>query len=764
MGFQVGQTLAGRTRPLHGVSSSTLSSISGGMLNGVWGGIFLCAAFSQGVWAQVDDGLRTARPDAVMELDTVTVHGRSEPEGASGKLPQHVRGATKTDTRLLDTPQSVSVITQAQLRDSAPTAISQALAYTPGVYAAPGGGNDRSRYDFFSLRGQSFNGALFVDGMRGSFGVGNISLPQFDPWLLERVEVLRGPASSLYGQSLPGGMVNALGKRPDGRTRGEVAAAVGSHQRRELRADAQGRSADGRLDWRVAGLARKAGNQIEHVHEQRQALAPSLRWNMAPHTSLTLLASHQRDPQGGYYHGALPLQGTLYPLEDGSLIGRQFFVGDPAFDRFKRRQSTAGYDFEHRFASGWQLRHKLMHIGSRADMRAMSALALRPPLTLERSAMQAASRTRAVMSDTTLQRHWQAAGVQHHLLLGLDAMRSRIHQRLGMNMAGLPAIDVRNPVYGLTFAAPDSPASAMLWSLTQEKASQIGLYAQDQIRHGAWQWTVGGRYDLARTSSVRDSLLMGSLPTGASSRQRDKAFSGRAAVAYALQPDLNVYLGYASGFMPQTGLDAFGRGYRPLKSGQWEAGVKYAPADRGISLAAAVFDMRQKNVLTPDPDPSHICTGLTGPGSCMAQSGKLRTRGLEIEARAELGSGSFVQASMSWLDARVTASNGPDLNKRPVNTPRRMAAVWAQHALHPQWHAGFGVRHVGASHADVPNTVRVPSYTVLDAALHYRITPSAALALRASNLADKRFVTCASASYCNWGQGRSLHAEFNYQW
>ena len=157
----------------------------------------------------------------------------------------------------------------------------------------------------------------------------------------------------------------------------------------------------------------------------------------------------------------------------------------------------AGYDFEHRFASGWQLHHKLRHLNSRADVQALSASALLPPATLARSAMQVASHTRALLSDTTLQRHWLSGRVQHHLLLGLDAMRSRIDQRMGMNVAGLPPIDIHHPVYGQHIAAPASPASAMLWSDTCERASQWGLYAQEQMQSGPWQITLGGRHDWA---------------------------------------------------------------------------------------------------------------------------------------------------------------------------------------------------------------------------------------------------------------------------
>ncbi|RMX10789.1 TonB-dependent siderophore receptor [Vandammella animalimorsus] len=740
---------------------------------------------------------RAAQPAAqpgqpvAAELPTVTVRGdalgeAAADEGRSGKLARRAQGATKTDTPLLHVPQSVSVITETALRDSGATSLDQALAYLPGLYAPVSGGNDSSRYDFVSLRGQSYNGAMFFDGMRASFGIGNLSLPQFDPWLIERVEVLRGPASALYGQGLPGGLVNLRAKRPgsqdsqSGQAQRVAGLTLGSHGQRALRLDAGGPAAQGALDWRLAALAREAGNQIAHVREQRVALAPSLRWRIAPGTALTLLASHQRDPRGGYYHSALPMQGTLTPLPGGGYIPRRFFVGEPAFDRFARRQSTAGYDFEHALGQSWQLRHALRAIDAQAEVQALSAIALAPPATLMRSGMAVHSRTRALLSDTTLQGRVQTGAAQHRLLLGLDAMRSRTRQRLGMNLQGLPPIDIWQPAYGQAIAVPDGPGSAMLWADTRDRASQIGLYAQDQIDWGRWSLTLGGRYDIARSRSARQGRLMGALPTDAASRQRDRAFSGRAALGYRLGDALAAYLSHGSAFLPQTGLDARGQGYRPLTARQWEAGLKYAPPQGGLQLAAAVFQIQQKNALTPDPEPSHLCPGLAGPGACMVQTGRQRTRGLELEAKAELGRASFVHASLTLLDARITASNGPEQGQRPVNIPARTASLWLDHALSPQWpqwRMSLGLRHTGSTRADPANTVRVPGHTLMDAALRYRFGNSGnggshgsasgerpSLTLRASNLADRRYVACASASYCNWGRGRSVSVELHYPW
>ncbi|WP_104494227.1 TonB-dependent siderophore receptor [Paracoccus denitrificans] len=267
-----------------------------------------------------------------VELGTIIIRGGPD-EGKSGKLAKVASGGTKTETPLVEVPQSVSVVTETAIRESGVTTIGQALAYSPGLFASPAGGNDSARYDFQSLRGQGYNGALFLDGMRGSFGSGNLSLPQFDPFNLERIEVIRGPSSVLYGQGLPGGLINAVTKRPTGGTHRELAFTLGSENRRELRFDLGGSSRDGSFDFRLAGLARAADNRIGHVSEERFAIAPSLRWNIAEGTSLTFFGSYQHDPEGGYY-GSLPPEGLLTSLADGRYIPRDFFAGEPDYDRF----------------------------------------------------------------------------------------------------------------------------------------------------------------------------------------------------------------------------------------------------------------------------------------------------------------------------------------------------------------------------------------------------------------------------------------------
>lgn len=163
--------------------------------------------------------------------------------------------------------------------------------------------------------------------------------------------------------------------------------------------------------------------------------------------------------------------------------------------------------------------------------------------------------------------------------------------------------------------------------------------------------------------------------TGRASNQRDRVLTGRAALSYRFSDGLVGYLGYATSFLPQAGLDAAGRGYRPLEASQWEFGVKYGGEGAPFTFAASVFDLRQRNALIPDPNPGNICFGLTGPDSCMVQSGEQRRRGLEVEAAARLGERTTFLGAVTLLDAEITASNGPDLGMVPVNIPRRSASL-----------------------------------------------------------------------------------------
>lgn len=609
--------------------------------------------------------------------------------------------------------------------------------------------------------------------MKATFGGGNLGLPQFDPYNIERIDVVRGPTSTLYGQGYPGGMINMITKRPTEQKLREVSAGLGDDGRMFETFDFSGPvDEQGRFLYRLTGVGRKAGGQVDFVEEERFAIAPSFTFRPQEGTSLTLLASYQKDPKGGYY-GSLPEAGTLTPLADGGYISRSFFPGDPDFDKFERKQASIGYLFEHRFDNGWKINHSLRYIDTNAQIHALASAGLMPPTTLMRMAMFGDSDTRSLTSDSNIQGKVETGPLTHNLLLGLDHAQSNWRQDLGINLAGVPSIDIRNPDYGQTISAPDSPATAMVFSSTTEKLRQTGFYAQDRIEWGGWKLALGGRYDRAKLSNDRTSSVIGMDTSGVSSESYD-AFSGKASLAYVFGNGVTLYGGYSTSFVPTPGLDAAGNAFRPISGKQWEAGAKYAPSWFNGYFAASAFDIRLEDALTVDTDPTHFCVGQMGPGACQVQTGEQRFRGLELEARAELGNGFSAIGAYTWLDAATTKSNSPDLGKRPVNTPQHMASFWLGHEFQQDALLGLtlgaGVRYVGSTYGDSINAVSVPGYTLADASLQYDFGKKFAnldglkLNINATNLFDKTFVACSGSNFCNFGAGRSVTGKLAYSW
>lgn len=708
------------------------------------------------------------------QLETITVEGEaSSGDGGTALIARRSAAATKSDAPIVETPQSISVVTREQIAEQGAQTIGQALRYTPGVMAEPGGGNDSLRYDFQTIRGLPYVGSHFVDGMKATFGTGNLGMPQFDTYNIERIDVVRGPTSVLYGQGYPGGMINMITKRPTTVALRETSLGFGTDGKLFGTFDFSGPvDAEGSFLYRLTGVGRRADNQVDYLEDERFAIAPSFTWKPDEDTSFTVLASYQRDPKGGYY-SSLPELGTLTPLPDGGYIPRNFFPGDPGYDRFEREQATIGYSFEHRFNDVWKVSQNLRYIDSAAQIHALSGSAVMPPDTLARMAMFGDAHTRSFTMDTNAQAEFETGSLDHRVLFGVDYARAVWDQDLGLDMMAVPPISIRNPVYGVTIPAPDSPATAMIYSSSRERLEQIGVYAQDQIRWDNVLLTLGGRYDTAKLDNERVSSMMG-MDTSGASAQKDGAFTGRAALSYLFDSGVVPYVSYSTSFVPTLGLDAAGNAFVPITGEQWEAGVKYAPSWFNGFFAASVFDIRLANALTADPDPANICVGQTGPGPCQIQSGEQRFRGLELEARADLGAGFSLLGAYTWLDAKITASNGADLGKRPVNTPEHMASLWLGYEVQNEALLGLtlggGVRYVGSTFGDPSNVNRVPNHALFDAAVSYDFgrkfdhLEGLELAVNATNLFDKTYVSCSGVAFCNYGAGRSVTGKLTYRW
>lgn len=696
-------------------------------------------------WA--DEAPRAAdAADAANTLPLVRVQGSKE--SATGPVPGFVArragSGLKSDIPLIETPQSIAVVTADQIEAQGATTLRQTVGYSAGVVSA----YFDSRVDSISARGG--NVVQYQDGLLRSYGTYNTARP--DPFTLERVELVRGPASVLYGQGSLNGLLNLVSKRPQFESRRELQLQLGSHERKQLALDLTGPLSE-QWAYRLVAIKRDSGTQVDHVKDDRLLLAPSLTWQPSAATSLTLQALYQRDKSGSLI-GFFPWQGTRLPNGSQGQIPTSTFISEPGWDAYDSDQDSVGYLFSHRLNADWTLRQNLRHTKSAVDYRTIytsfSTTARRPLFNadgrrVERDMVWQLNGGSMSLLDTQLEGQLRAGAWKHQLLLGLDAQKNDSTQRSFRGRA--PAIDVYAPVYG-NFTPP--AASALVAQPTVDQR-QLGLYLQDHIKFDErWVAVLGLRHDRAKTETQGRP----------EAKVDDKATSKRAGLLYLADGGFSPYLAYTESFLPLGGVDFYGKPYKPQVGEQWEAGLKWQPADKRVSATVALYDLRDTNRKTTDP--SQPLNSL--------QIGEVRVRGLELESAGSLDSRRWGRwdwtLGYAYTDAKISRSNAGDQGQAVAGVARHNGSAWLTHHFSLGGRSGFsagaGLRYLGGSWSGTP-LISTPAATLVDAMLAYE-QGDWRLALNAVNLADKVQITqCLARGDCFYGQRRTLNATLSYR-
>lgn len=671
--------------------------------------------------------LRLLPPGPTALLPAVRVEGANESAygPVTGIVALRSATGTKTDTPIIEIPQTVNVVTRDEIASRGARSIVEALAYTPGVYA-PGGSTDL-RYDNIYLRG-GFGARNNLDGARLPFGAYSFGMLQIEPYGLERIEVLKGPSSVLYGQNNPGGLINMVSKLPTATPQREIALQTGSYGRAQAAMDLSGPVDEGGVwSYRLVALARDAAQSSHYTKDDRIFVAPALTWRPSAATSLSLLGFYQEDRQVPLY-GNLPAAGTLYSNPNGR-IPRDRFPGEPGWDRYDREQYSAGYLFTHAFNDTWTVKQQLRYSHMRGEARTAVGYLLSPVdmRTWSRTMTRGQGTGATLNVDTQAIARFRTGAVGHEFLMGLDYL------------------DMRD---------------------TYKFANVM----QDQIAYGGWLLTLGGRYDMAR-STTRNQLM------SAKTAQDDSAFTGRAGLTYLMANGLAPYVAYSTSFAPTGGTDFNSNPFRPTEGRQIEAGLKYQPPGSDSLVTLSAYQLTQDNVLTSDTTPGR-------PPGFQTQTGQIRARGIELEGKANLARGWDLIASYAYVDAVVTRSANVDIvhgvpesrqGKKQYYAPAHQAAAWLGYKVQggplQGLGLGAGVRYIGADWGDPANTLRIPAVTLFDAALSYdfgQLQPAIrglTLDLNASNLFDRTYVsTCVTATACTYGAGRLVLATLKYAW
>jgi iron complex outermembrane receptor protein len=658
---------------------------------------------------------------------------------------------TKTDAPLIEVPQGISVITRDRLDAQKANNVVEALRYTPGAQGEIFGFDTRRQW--FRIRGfgQTTTG-LFRDGLRLFMSPTSFMSWDYDTYGVERVEVLRGPASILYGQMGPGGLVNLVTKRPTATPFYEVEFQAGSFDRFQGAFDLGGPiTKDGAVLYRLTGLARDSDTQVDFVEDDRLFIAPALTWRPTADTTLTILGHYHEDRTASALT-FLPASGTVLANPHGR-IPVDVFAGEPAFNKWDQAQWALGYLFEHRASDVWTFRQNARYSHIDTDYEQVFGVGLAADRrTLNRLAVVSNADADALTMDTQAQAKFPTGPLHHTVLFGVDYQRNVFDDRIGFGAA--PSIDVFAPRYGQPVADP------VVTTDTETVQDQIGLYLQEQAKlYKEWVFVLGARHDWAR-SKTDDRAA------GTSSEQDDRAFIWRAGLVYLSAIGLAPYASYSESFLPVVGANVLGEPFEPETGRQYEIGVRYQPPGMNSFVTVAAFDLLQQNVLTPDPaDPFN-----------RIQTGEVRSRGVEVEAVAKLADGLNAVAAYTYLDAEVTESTGLDKGKRPVGVPEHAASLWADYTIPNEYIAGglgfgAGVRYIGPTFGDDVNTIEVPGYTLTDAAVHYEVAglfpalKGMRLAVNVHNLFDEEHIaSCSSPTACFAGPRRAVIGSIRYRW
>lgn len=634
--------------------------------------------------------------------------------------------ATKTGTPIIETPASVSVITADLLRDRGAQTLQDALRYSAGVMADAYGLDNRT--DSAILRGTEFQSVL--DGLRDQFNYYNVTRP--DTYALERVELLRGPASVLYGQGPSAGIVSLVSKRPQAEAAREIGVEYGRYNRRRVQADSTGPlTEDGEWLYRVVGVLQRSDSQVDSAFYDRELLSPSLTWKPSDTLEWTLLATYQRDDSRNAI-SFLPHSGTILPNPNGQIPVNRY-TGEASFDRFEATKYAATSLLQWTLSDVWSLHQNLRYADNDNPYYSIYPDVFSNPANpfLDDSNRTVARYVYAELrdqqdfnADHQAQARFATGAVDHHLLLGLDYVDTRYRSRAGYGYLETP-FDLFDPVYGTPVETPE------LGDPNVTRSRFVGVYAQDQIKFGPhWIAVLGLRHDESRVK-----------PRG-SDTARERATTGRAGLMYQTTFGLAPYVSYSESFQPNVDVNPdTGDVFDPMRGEQLEIGLKYQPDGGDTLLTATAYQLKENNRVFYD------LTDFT-PAVTSVES-----QGVELEAITRVGALDLT-ASYTYID----------LEKRRqyfAVQPRHIASLWGRYRWN-RFEFGAGARYLGAT-TDDGGTLRIPVTMLFDAMVAYD-WEAWRVALNATNLEDETYVTsCLQRGDCFYGNRGTLTGAVTYR-
>ncbi|MGY0617091.1 TonB-dependent siderophore receptor [Vibrio sp. FJH11] len=669
-----------------------------------------------------------AQQDDLTEMETITVTAQ----------------ALKVETPAKETPRSVSIISEDELRVRAPQKLDEALRYTSGVTSQPYGADNDT--DWFKVRG--FDAATYLNGNR-LFRDGYYTW-LVEPYGLESVEVVKGPSAILFGESAPGGVVNAVQKKPTFTPQGEVKVEVGNNNHQSIGFDIADEANDsGTMRYRLVGLMTSQDGELDDTENERFYIAPSLEIDVSDRTMLTLMATYLKD-DGVPTNPFFPATGTLVDAEYGK-IDPSTNLGEPDYDKYERTQISLGYLLEHDINDTWTFSQNANYGSNELFLRSVYSMPspgwdLNDDSLYYRGIVFRDGKNQSFTFDNNAVGNWMTDNAEHTVLVGVDL---QYHNTKGdeQDNYSFGTVNPFNPSYG-NYTPLDS-ADNIKREIDKYQAS---VYSQYQLKfHEQWIGNVGARYDWVKTENSGKGASVDQ-----SESRDDSELSLSAGLMYLADNGLSPYANYSQSFEVISTIDtATGKLYKPLEGEQVEVGVKYEPSFMDGFVNIAWFDITQKNALVTNPS-TWVAT----------QTGEVTSTGVEVEGTAQLTEDLKLMASYTYTKAETDETYGKGTQQAGL-IPKHQASAWldySAYSLIPGLNVGTGVRYVGESKDNPASSdLTVPSVTLWDASVTYDITSQWQAQLNVNNILDKEFISGCDY-YCYFGQSRSVMLNANYRW
>jgi iron complex outermembrane recepter protein len=665
-------------------------------------------------------------------LNPVLVEG-SRRDGQSDKtiVAKQSRVGSKTDTPLIDVPASVSVVTAKEIEQRAAVNVQEAIAYTAGVSVNEFGSD--ARYDYFRIRG--FDGTTlgtYRDGLAARVPAW-YTAQRLEPYGMERIEVLKGSTSTLFGLNTPGGLINAVTKVPQDQAHAEVYTTFGDGHI-ETGTDFGGPiDADGVYSYRLTAKWQNADLGLDHTNDDRLYIAPALTISPDAGTSLTLLADYSKRDSS-----------TARGVPQGVDLDLDTFLGEPEFNMFNTIQKDIGYKFSHELTEGLTFRQNARYTHISLDYG--DVYGATTDATASRSAFSVDGVADRFAIDNQLQYDTSGEGYESKTLVGLDYAYDSTDENMLYGTVG--AIDIYNPSYCGMSCINLGPY--VDWKVKQKA---LGIYAQEQLSLGEkWVLTFGGRWD--RVNTTADYALSGTRDDNTESE-----FTKRIGVTYKVTPEVAAYANYSTSFQPLvTPTVNYGASVslKPQEGEQYEVGMKYQPEGFNGLFTVALFDLTQTNVPT------------TVTPTIQTQIGEVNVKGIELEGKFAIAERWNMTLAYSYWDAEIKGDqSSANYGNRPERVPNHLASAWLAYTLPGEGKRGdltlgSGVRYVGNSYGDSANSVKVGGYAVVDMSALYKVTENVSLQVTAKNLFDKKYITTCYYGSCFYGDRRSVLGTVKY--